>query len=101
MINKIRSQVKEEQYRFTIHAFERCVERNISPQQVKSAIMSGEIIENYPEDKYSPSCLIHGITDDDKILHVQCSMDPVWIITVYDPTLTPEEWSNDYKRRRD
>ena len=22
-----------------------------------------------------------------KILHVQCSIDPVWIITAYDPTL--------------
>jgi len=52
--------------------------------------MSGEIIEDYPEDKYGPSCLIYGITREGRILHVQCSIEPVWIITAYDPTLSPE-----------
>jgi hypothetical protein len=62
--------------------------------------MSGEIIENYPKDKYGPSCLIYGGTKEGKILHVQCSIDPVWIITVYDPTVKPEEWDGTFKRRR-
>ena len=62
--------------------------------------MSGEIIEDYPEDKYGPSCLIYGITREGRILHVQCSIEPVWIITAYDPTLSPEEWEKDFKRRR-
>jgi hypothetical protein len=100
LIEGIRKQVKADNYRFTIHAFERCVERNISPTQVKSVILSGEIIEDYPDDKYGPSCLIYGVNGDGKILHVQCSIEPVWIITAYDPTLNPEEWERDYKRRR-
>ena len=99
MIENIQRRVKEGNHRFTIHAFERCVERSISPQQVKSVILSGEVIEDYPEDKYGPSCLIYGVTNDGRIFHVQCSIDPVWIITAYDPTLTPEEWNKDYKRR--
>lgn len=77
-----------------------CVERGISPEQVKGAILSGEIVEDYPNDKYGPSCLIYGATREGKILHVQCSMAPVWIVTAYDPTLNPEEWDRDYKRRR-
>lgn len=100
LIEKIKSRIKADKHRFTIHAFERCVERGISPEQVKSAILSGEIIEDYPEDKYGPSCLVYGVTKAGEILHVQCSMDPVWIITVYDPTLNPEEWDKDFKRRR-
>ena len=100
MIEMIKEQVERENYRFTVHGFERCVERNISPKEVKYAIMLGEIIEEYPKDKYGPSCLIYGVNEEGRILHVQCSIDPVWIITVYDPTLNFEEWDKDFKRRR-
>ncbi|MEA3385041.1 MAG: DUF4258 domain-containing protein [Thermodesulfobacteriota bacterium] len=44
-----------------MHGFERCVERRISPNEVKYAILSGEVIEEYPEDKYGQSCLIYGV----------------------------------------
>jgi len=100
MIESIKAQVKGGKHRFTFHALERCVERAISPQEIAQAIHSGEIIEYYPEDKYGASCLIRGITDEGRILHVQSSVEPVWVITAYDPTLTPEEWANDFRQRR-
>ena len=100
MIKGIKKKVKAGNYRFTLHGFERCVERHISPKEVKYAILSGEIIEDYPKDKYGPSCLIYGIGEERKILHVQCSINPVWIITAYDPTLEPGKWEKDFKRRR-
>ncbi len=100
MIDDIRKRVKSGDYRITVHALERFVERNISPEEIKGVILSGEIIEDYPDDKYGPSCLICGITGEGRILHVQCSIDPVWIITAYAPTLNPEEWDKDFKRRR-
>ena len=100
MIEGIKRQVKAGNYRFTVHGFERCVERHISPKEVKYAILSGEVIEKYSEDKYGPSCLICGISEKGKILHVQCSIDPVWIITAYDPTLNPDKWDKDFRRRR-
>ncbi len=99
MIERIKRQVKAGNYRFTVHGFERCVERHISPNEVKYAILSGEVIEDYPVDKYGPSCLIYGVTKEDRVLHVHCSIDPVWIITAYDPTLNPEEWDSEFKRR--
>jgi hypothetical protein len=67
---------------------------------VKSVILFGEIIEDYPDDKYGPSCLIYGVTEEGRILHVQCSIEPVWIVTAYDPTVNPEEWDREFKRRR-
>jgi hypothetical protein len=100
MIKSIKAKVREEEYRFTIHGIERCVERGISPEEVKEVLLAGEIIETYPKDKYGPSCLIWGITRKGKILHVQCSIDPVWIITAYNPTLNPDEWKDNFKRRR-
>jgi hypothetical protein len=100
MIESVKEKVESGEYRLTVHAFERCVERNISPDQIKSVILSSEIIEEYPEDKYGPSCLMRGTTAEGQILHVQCSFEPVWIITAYDPTLNPEEWDQDFKRRR-
>jgi len=100
MLEEIKRKVAIGDYRLTIHAFERCVERNVPPDELKDVILSGEIIENYTEDKYGPSCLIHGTTETGKILHVQCSIDPVWIVTVYDPTLKPGEWDETFTRRR-
>ena len=100
MIEGIKNRVREGDYWFTIHAFERCVQRVISPEHIRDVILAGEIIEDYPEDKYGPSCLFYGVTQAGKILHVQCSLDPVWIITVYDPTLEPDEWEENFKRRR-
>jgi len=100
LIDTIKKQVKSGNYRYTIHGFERCVEREISPNETEGVILSGEIIENYTDDKYGPTCLIHGKTEKGRILHVHCSIEPVWIITGYDPTLNPEEWEADYKRRR-
>jgi len=82
LMEKIREHVKAGDYRFTFHGFERCTERKISPNEIEDVIFSGEIIENYPRDKYGPSCLVFGITKTGSVLHVQCSIDPVWIITV-------------------
>ena len=76
------------------------MERDIWPDELKEVIISGEIIESYPEDKYGPSCLIWGMTEKGRVLHVQFSLNPVWIITAYDPALNPEEWDANFKRRR-
>jgi hypothetical protein len=62
MIDNIRKRVEDGDYALTIHGFERCVERNISPDEIRYVILSGEIIEDYPKDKYGPSCLIYGST---------------------------------------
>jgi len=99
MIKAIKKLVKKGDYRFTIHGFERCIERDIEPNDVEYAIMSGEVIEDYQEDKYGHSILIYGETEKGRIIHVQCSVDPVWIITAYDPRLRPDEWESDFKRR--
>ena len=61
---------------------------------------NAQIIENYPEDKYTPSCLILGFTKLNRPLHLQVSYaeaDRVRIITLYEPD--PQEWIEFSKRR--
>ena len=58
------------------------------------------MIEEYPDDKYSPSCLLLGFTQAGRPLHLQISLADtllVWIITLYEPD--EQEWSGYSKRR--
>ncbi len=69
--------------------------------EVKIALLAGEIIEEYPNDKYGPSCLIFGTSSIGRPLHVQCSYPTrplVKVITVYEPN--PLEWINFRSRRK-
>jgi len=68
-------------------------------EDIECAIESGEIIEYYPKDKYGPSCLILGYTEKRRPLHIQCSINPIWIVTCYDPSEKKEKWSKDFRRR--
>jgi len=86
--------------KFTDHARIEMIEDNISVDEVLFVINTGEIIEEYPDDKPFPSCLIYGGVKD-KHVHVVCAMpghvDALIIITVYKPH--PQKWVN-YKRRK-
>jgi hypothetical protein len=95
----IRSAIQQGQLFFTEHAVRQMAKRGIMDDEVREAILAGEIIEEYPEDKYSPSCLIYGNTPQARPLHVQCSLPPrVRVITVYQPD--PNEWIEDRQRRK-
>jgi hypothetical protein len=83
---------------FTEHAIRQMIKRQITDDEVRDAILSGEIIEDYPDDKYSPSCLVLGKTQTGRPLHVQCSAPPrVRVVTVYQPD--PKEWIDNRLRR--
>lgn len=84
---------------FTEHAVRQMIKRQITDDEVRDAILFGEIIEDYPDDKYSPSCLILGATRAGRPLHVQCSDPPrVRVVTVYQPD--PTEWIDNRLRKR-
>ena len=97
-IEGIRVKIEAGQYRFSDHAVKNMIKRSIDRYEIEEAVSSGEIIEEYPDDKYSPSCLIYGKTKSGRDLHIQLSQPPsVVIITAYEPEET--EWI-DYKVRR-
>lgn len=95
LIEEIRDRVSRRQYEVSKHAVDQSIIRDISVAEVEQAILGrgALIIEEYPEDKYGPSCLILGITNAGRPLHVQCSYParPLFkIITPYQPD--PELW---------
>ena len=97
--NKLKQIIINRQYLFTAHASSRAIQRNISSTEIDEAVIDGQVIEDYPDDKYSPSCLIMGQTKDARFLHVQVSYPPsVKIITVYEPS--SDDWENDWKTRK-
>jgi hypothetical protein len=101
MIERIRAKLEKRQYEFSKHAVDQSIIRDISVAEVEDAIGSpSKIIEDYPDDKYGPSCLILGCTKAGRPLHVQCSYPSrqlVKIITLYEPD--PDLWI-DFRVRR-
>ncbi len=97
-INVIQNCILKNKYRVSEHAVKRMIKRSIEQREMKEVILNGEIIEEYSDDKYSPSCLIYGKAKTGRDIHVQVSLPPeVVIITIYEPTL--QEWK-DCKVRR-
>ena len=97
----VQRQLTRGEFQFSRHAFRRVVERNISEQEICEAGRNAEVIEDYPEDKYSPSAPLLGFTAGGRPLHFQISFGDapvVRIITIYEPD--PNEWI-DHRKRRD
>ena len=61
-IHEIRNKIVTCQFEFSRHAVDQSILRRINVQQIREAIEDGKVIEDYPEDKYGPSCLILGFT---------------------------------------
>ena len=99
-LEEIRKQLSSGAFELTRHALKRQVERNISNKDVRDTGKNVVIIEDYPDDKYSPSCLLLGFNQASRALHLQVSRidsDTTKIITLYEPD--QNEWI-DYKIRR-
>lgn len=99
-IERVRSQLREGEFDLSRHALRRIVERNISEQEIRQAGPAAVVIEDYPGDKYSPSCLLLGFTQAGRPLHIQVSLADtqlVRIVTLYEPD--PSDWV-EYSRRR-
>ena len=94
LLDDIRVKIAARQYEFSKHAVDQTIVRGINVAELEEAISSrSEVIEDYPDDKYGPSCLILGFTRGGRPLHIQCSYPSrplIKIVTVYEPD--PDLW---------
>lgn len=99
-LSELQRLCKERKITWREHALQRMKERNIKRDDVKQCIYTGEIVEHYPEDYPTPSCLILGVSINNKYLHVVCSVfaNTTCIITAYYPNTI--KWENDFKTRK-
>lgn len=86
---------------FRVHAIQRMFQRRIGDEDVRHVLMTGEVIEEYPNDTPYPSRLVLGWRGA-RPLHVVVADNPdsqeTIVITVYEPD--PEQWEPDFRRRK-
>jgi len=100
LLQDIQTKFSRDAFEFSKHAVDQSILRDITVTEIREAVSNGEIIEDYPDDKYGPSCLIFGMTLSHRPLHIQCSYPSrllIKVITVYEPD--PAEWIG-YKERK-
>ena len=98
----IREHLQNDLYRLTKHATIVRLQRGITIAELKQALMHGEIIEQYPDGRPYPSCLVLGWLASGDPIHIVCSRGEVEpalrIVTVYEPG--DDRWESDYKTRK-
>lgn len=86
---------------FRVHAIQRMFERQITIEDVRGVLETGETIERYPDDTPYPSRLVLGWRGR-RPLHVVAAdvveRDEIVVITVYEPDQAL--WGPDFRRRR-
>ena len=97
----IQEKFAADKFEFSRHAVDRAILRGIRVQEIREAIRTAELLEDYPDDKYGPSCLLLGFTQTGRPVHIQCSYPArpvVKVITIYEPD--PAEWDGFRVRKR-
>ncbi|MCL2231583.1 MAG: DUF4258 domain-containing protein [Treponema sp.] len=95
-IEELREFCNDDTIVLTEHLLTRIRQRHIRLEEITLALLSGEIIEQYPTDYPFPSCLING-----NDIHIVCSKGEgcLYIITAYRPS--PEKWEAEGRKRKE
>ncbi|MBI5215412.1 MAG: DUF4258 domain-containing protein [Ignavibacteriae bacterium] len=100
-ISDIIDSIHNNKVRVSDHADEESIEDNLSLNEILFSVINGEIIEDYPNDKPFPSCLILGYNKIKEPIHSVWAYNEInkWsvLITVYRPD---EFLCIDYRFRR-
>jgi len=101
-IDDIIVSIRRNRIRITDHADEEAYSDNLGFEEIFLSVFNGEIIENYPDDKPYPSCLIYGKNIHEEPIHSVWAYNEEneWavLITVYRPD--PDRWVHWKKRRK-
>jgi hypothetical protein len=100
-IERVRNALRNGRIEWQRHALERMAERAVRRSDALEVLLSGELIEDYPDDHPFPSGLFLGWIQS-RPLHVLAAFDgergQVFMITTYEPDRT--HFEADFKTRR-
>jgi hypothetical protein len=100
-VDRMRSAIRASRLEWHRHALERMMERDIRRTDALDVLLSGHLIEDYPEDQPFPSALFSGWTQT-RPIHAVAAFDAAneraFVITVYEPDL--EHFEPDFRTRR-
>ncbi|MEA1911665.1 MAG: DUF4258 domain-containing protein [Spirochaetota bacterium] len=99
--NIIEALFTEYNLEYRLHATRRIFQRNITEDEIKLVLKTGNIIEKYDSDFPLPSVLISGKTDSNRPIHLVIGINNperiLVLVTAYEPdTLI---WIDNYSRR--
>jgi hypothetical protein len=84
------------------HAIRELEADSLLLHETLNAVLSGELIEDYPEAVRGPCCLVGGILETREWVHTVWGWDSASgiavLITAYRPD--PRKWEADFKTRR-
>ena len=76
-------------YRFTDHGKAEAINDGLTEAEIAFSVNQGEILEDYPNDRPFPSCLIFGLSPSGEPVHSVWAYDELdrraAMITVYRP----------------
>lgn len=89
ILRLFREAVHKRQIKISLHATEEALTEHITRAEIEAALLSAQLLEDYPDWWLGPSCLAHGQTQSGRDLHIVVSYSelPITIITVYEPRL--------------
>ena len=97
----IRAEIEQQSYEISLHADEERLADGLTISDLELVLSHCAIIEQYPDDPRGQSCLVFGLTPEEKSVHVVCGKNPsghLVLITVYIPTMP--KWRDPYTRNR-
>jgi len=97
-IDWIREKIKQSEYYFSKHGDQARQDDNLTIIEVEEALLTGRILEQYPDTGRGESCLVAGFSDGGKPVHTVCGKRGDWlaIVTLYIPT--PPKFKSPYER---
>jgi hypothetical protein len=98
VLDLFRQAVETRQIKISLHAAEKALAENITRAEIETALLTAELLEDYPDWWLGPSCLIYGRSEAKRNMHLVVSYGelPITIITVYEPQ--PPKWVSPTQR---
>lgn len=90
--------VAAQRYRYSRHGDKERQNDALTLIEVEQALLTGRILEQYPDTGRGESCLVAGFSDTGRPVHVVCGRMGEWmvVVTVYVPT--PPKFKNPFER---
>ncbi|MDA8337646.1 MAG: DUF4258 domain-containing protein [Peptococcaceae bacterium] len=100
VLRQVQNQATTGNYLVSQHCQQEMAEEDIDIVDVIDTLISGTIIENYPEHRRGGCCLVNGVAGNGRPLHVVCTTElpTLILITVYEPK--SPKWLTSFQRRR-
>ena len=100
-IDGIVEAIQHGRIRITDHADEEAQADRLTYDEILESVLHGDVIEDYPDDKPYPSCLVYGDTTNGEPVHSVWALNSEngWavLITTYRPD--PARWIDWHTRR--